>query len=513
MNAKTKRIGLAVFAGFFLGTISVYAVDHDAHLRLGPTPAHAAEQRGPSAPPQLTAADGPAWDPLAADRDLARPKVLPPLAANPGEVKLSARLDRNAVLVGSDGRLQVELTLTAPDSVRSDAPRHGNDVLVILDVSGSMSGQKLAYAKRALHQLIDRVGPRDRFGLITYESDAQLVLPLQAASDRSVARWHHAVDRLEARGGTNMSAGLDFALSQLSGGHHSARVLLLSDGLANEGDSSPSGLAARARRIARSEDVLTTMGIGDDFNEDLMTSLAEIGTGNFYYLSRVEMIGRFFDAEFRASAETVAAALELHIELSSGSRVLSVSGYPIEQSSGAVTIRPGNLYAGQKRTLWVTLEMPVDRTGEVAPPHFSLTYKRDEYTHSVVADALPALRCVADRDSFEHAIDREVWERAITTDEFQRRQLALGKAIGEGDGADVDREVKSYAQNRALAEKLGSQRVLDSIDALDGAATRAKAAQAAPAAARSFEAKQRKAQATFGLRRDAYNDDPSAGMN
>ncbi|HEY2733383.1 MAG TPA: VWA domain-containing protein [Polyangiales bacterium] len=526
MHKKTKLIGSALLAGFFLGTISAHAIHHGAHLRLGPTPAHAAERAGRAGPPQLMAADSSTWDPLAADRELARPRPprqppsaavttdLPPSAAViTGDVGLTARLDRKSVLLGSDGRVQVELTLTAPDTAGAEAAHHGTDILVVLDVSGSMSGQKLAYAKRALHQLIDRIGPSDRFGLISYESDAQLVLPLRAAEDGSTSRWHRAVDRLAARGGTNMSAGLDFALAQLSARHHSARVLLLSDGLANEGDSSASGLATRARRFVRSEDVLTTMGIGDDFNEDLMTSLAEIGTGNFYYLSRVDMIGRFFDAEFRASAETVAAALELHIEVAPGSRVLSVSGYPIEQNGRIVTVRPGNLYAAQKRTLWVTLQLPVDRSGPVSVPQFSLVYKRDERVQAVNADALPSLRCVADRELFEQSIDRDVWERAITSDEFRRRQLALGKAIGDGDGADVDREVKGYAQNRALAEKLGSRRVLDSIDALDSAATRAKAAQAAPASERSFQAKQRKAQATFGLHRDAYNDDPLAGMN
>jgi Ca-activated chloride channel family protein len=512
---KAKRSSLAILAGFCLGTISAYGIYHDAVVRIGPTRAHA-EGLQPSAATPAAAVAKPApvqaWDPLAADPKLSQP---PAANATPGEVRLSARLDRKAVLVGSDGRVQVQLTLSAPDAVSGELPRQPSDVLVVLDISGSMEGQKLAYAKRALHQLIGRIGPSDRFGLITYESSASLVVPMQAPGDGSLARWHRAVDALEASGGTNMSAGLDLASAQL--GHsarnaHSARVLLLSDGHANEGDSSPRGLQARARRIVRTEDVLTTMGIGDDFNEDLMTSLAEVGTGNFYYLSRVETIGRFFDAELRASTQTVARALTLQFDAAPGSVVLDVSGYPMEQHGTRVSVRPGNLYAGQKRTLWVTLQVPTERRGEQAIGRFSLAYKRAEKAFAVTADALPTIRCVDDQASFERGIDREVWEQAVTTQQYQRTQLALGKAIGEGDAADVDREVKNYGENRRLAEKLGSTKVLRSMDALDGAAVRAKAAQAAPSSKRQFEAKQHKARAVFELRSDAYNDDPLEGL-
>jgi Ca-activated chloride channel family protein len=287
---------------------------------------------------------------------------------------------------------------------------------------------------------------------------------------------------------------------------------LLSDGHANEGDSSPVGLQQRARQIVRAEHVLTTLGIGDDFNEDLMTSLAEVGTGNFYYLSRIDTIGRFFDAEFRASTETVASAVELQFDAEPGTLVLDVSGYPIEQQGSRVRVRPGNLFAGQKRTLWVTLKVPSEQPGSIKLGQFSLDYKRDAQAYRASAPALPALTCVADEASFERGIDKEVWSAGVTRQQLQKSRLELGKAIGGGTAADVDRVTSSYEQNRNLATKLGARGVLDSLDALQSEAREAKAAQAAPAAARDFSAKQKKSAAVFELRSDAYKDDPRQGL-
>jgi Ca-activated chloride channel family protein len=508
MQPKNKRLSVAVVGGFCLGIISAYAIYREVGVSLRPTRAHA-EPLIHGAEPQRTAAD--TADPLAADRARA---VAP--AADPGnrEIELSARVDRRAVMLDSDGQVQVQLTLTAPVA-GGDAPRQPSDVLVVLDISGSMTGQKLAYAKRALHQLIGRITSQDRFGLVSYESGAEVVVPLQSPDRSSVARWHRAVDALETAGGTNMSAGLDLGLAQLARSERRgrmARVLLLSDGHANEGDSSLRGLQSRARKFVQNENVLTTMGIGDDFNEDLMTSLADAGTGNFYYLSRIDMIGRYFDAELRASTQTVARALELRFDAEPGTSVVDISGYPLEQRGSLVTVRPGNLYAGQKRTLWVTLQVPTQRVGQLALGRFSLAYKRNDQPRAVTAAALPALSCVADEAVFERGIDRTLWEENVTTQQFQKSKLALGRAIGEGDEADVDRELQHYESNRKLAEKLGSSRVLDKLGELRSSAAEAKHDQQAAPAARNYRAKQAKARATFGLRSDAYNDDPAEGL-
>ena len=499
MEATATRTSFVILAGLSLCTAGVYAAYRHAPL--------AAPLRTPSIVTTVTAPHQPDPDPA------------PPLAAaastlGKGEVKMSARLDRSAVLSGSDGVARVEVTLEAGADAEATQAYQPTDLLVVLDVSGSMSGQKIDYARQALHQLIERVGPNDRFGLVTYESSAGVRIPLAAASGTAVARWHRQVDSLEASGGTNIADGLELGLSQLerreSG--RSARVLLLSDGQATAGDTSTEGLRGRAQRFMRKEHVLSTMGIGDDFNEDVMTGLAETGTGNFYYLSRVALLGRFFDAELKAAGETVASALELQFDGASDIKVVDVSGYELERSGKSTVVRPGNLYAGQKRTLWVTLQLPTDKLRDLDVGRFVLRYKHRDEARELSTGELPQIACVADRERWKRSIDKSLWEQNLMTEQFQDAQLQVGRAVGSGDAAGVEAAVKRFADNRELARELGSSKALSKIEALEQERSAAKGAAAAPAATRGYEAKRMKSRAQFERRADAYNSDPLEGM-
>lgn len=494
MEATSTRTSFVILAGLCLCTVGVYAAYR--HVPLG------SALRSPSV---ITKTPAPPPEP---------PLLAAMSTLGAGEVKLSARLDRTAVLAGSDGIARVELTLEAGADGEAQAAHQPTDLLVLLDVSGSMSGQKLDYAKQALHQLIDRVGPSDRFGLVTYDSSAGVSIPLAASSGGAAARWHRQVDALVASGGTNIAEGLELGLSQLERREpgRSARVLLLSDGQATVGDVSPEGLRSRAQRYMRKEHVVSTMGIGDDFNEDVMTGIAETGTGNFYYLSRVALLGRFFDAELKAAGETVASALELRFEGAPQIKVLDVSGYELEHAAGYTLVRPGNLYAGQKRTLWVTLQLPTDQLRDLSVGRFVLHYKQREQARELSSDELPQIACVADRERWKRSIDKSLWEQNLVTEQLQDVQLQLGRAVGRGDAAAIDAAVKRFSDNRALARELGSSTALSKIEALEQERGVAKGAAAAPAELRSYEAKRMKSRAQLERRADAYNTDPLAGM-
>lgn len=278
MTRLSTRNGLILVAGLLLATFGAYA----AYARPGAAHRpHAMEALAAGKPTALAAAVQAAAQPDAAGDAIAAiaDAVLPRRAEQDG-VQLTVRPDRGAVLAGGDGEVHLEVTLEARRDAQADRVRKPSDVLVVLDVSGSMDGEKLSNAKQALLQLVRRLDERDRFGLVAYASDAQLLLPLSHATSALRAQARELVSGLGTLGGTNISAGLDLALEELRRRHgRTARVLLLSDGQANEGDSTPSGLQRRARGFVRAEHVLSALGIGEDFNEDVMASLADVGTG------------------------------------------------------------------------------------------------------------------------------------------------------------------------------------------------------------------------------------------
>lgn len=433
--------------------------------------------------------------------------------ASPGALKISAAVDRTAVLQSGDGVVHVELTVDTHGL--GEPARVPTDFLVVLDRSGSMSGEKLNYGKQALRELIQRLGDDDRLGLVTYESRAEVAIELADVARGQRQDWLRVVDQLQTAGGTNMSAGLDVALAQIAYAHkhgNAARILLLSDGLANEGDATPGGLAARAARASQSEFVLSTIGIGADFDERMMTSLARAGTGAFYYLAKLAVLPEFVSAELRTASETYAQNAQIELELEPGVSLSDASGSNFQVHGDSVVVPLGSLYSNHARSTWLTLKVPTDRLGQRAIGGIQVRYRREDKPFTVAANTLPPIACVGNEQDFRRGIVEKLWERATLDEELGRRKEELGEAIRSGTAADVAR-VKSLAMPaRALAQQLGNDKVLDRLTDFDKRADEAKEAQLKGGEARVTAAKKQTADGFSSRGQSLYlNANPGRG--
>jgi Ca-activated chloride channel family protein len=376
-------------------------------------------------------------------------------AAQDGVVRLSGHLDRAAVLAAGDGEVKLELVLEAIAAGRRVAVP--TDFVVVLDRSGSMGGEKIARARDAVAEILQQLTPRDRFGLIAYSSGATVQIPLSEATPVARASWARSVAAIEASGGTNMSGGIDLGLGLLDGAAagRARRVILISDGLANEGDSSFEGLVARATRAARSEAVLSTVGVGLDFNEHLMSALADRGTGNFYFLSEGVQLAEVFAQEFAATRETVVSSTEVSLETAAGVRVVDAAGYPLETAGEQTVFRPGALYAGQERRIWVTFAVPTE-PGVHDVGAVRLSYQRDGRSFSLASARPVSVQAVVERERFLDGVDEDRWARSVVEEDFGRLQEKVATYVREGDREQAKRELAAYRMrtstlNRELA--------------------------------------------------------------
>lgn len=445
----------------------------------------------------------------------AQPVEVAPSKPESGElVSMVSRIDRNAVLQGQDGIVHLEVDLRT-SAIAQAAPRRPVDMAVILDRSGSMTGSKIEYAKVALKQLIQRLDGEDRLGIVAYDTTGLVLLPMQTATRNAKRAWLDLVDGIEVRGSTNMSEGLDLAHEMLERARmpgHNARVLLLSDGLANAGDASPTGLTRRARRAIGNEYAMSTMGIGNDFDERLMTQLATAGDGAFYYLAKLEVLARFFEAEFATASTTVATRSRLRLHLAPGARLVDAMGLAHETVGDAVEIPIGSLYANHERTLWLTVQLPTKQLGVTALGRVTLDYRRNDGASDGRSDELPRVTCVNNWDDYRNGINKSVWERAVVEEELARSEERLGDAIASGNEADVDREVVRAKEHQKLAESIGSQKVVSAIQRFDSSAASAKVSQRAPAPARNVAAKRQKTDGYVKRNSSKYvNSDPLMG--
>lgn len=189
--------------------------------------------------------------------------------------------------VGEDGYFM--LTLSPDRNAEASAPR---DLTVVLDVSGSMSGEKIEQARQALHQLLGTLSPDDRFRLVAFSNSVRV-----HSRDWAPARGHHLdrarewVDALVADGGTNIQAALTEAFRLESPMSRLPVVLFLTDGLPSIGEQSAERLADMAQAHAGRARVFA-FGVGHDVNTMLLDRLSEAGRGDTDYVLPGENVER-----------------------------------------------------------------------------------------------------------------------------------------------------------------------------------------------------------------------------
>jgi Ca-activated chloride channel family protein len=381
-----------------------------------------------------------------------------------GAIHFQGRLDRGTVLQNSDGSVGMELVLSADELTNSTSARVPTDLVVVLDRSGSMQGKPLADARASVRELIQRLGADDRFALVTYSSGVELAIPLQDASAQNRRRWIEAVNGISSGGGTNMASGIDLASDTVARARQAGRmprVILLSDGHANQGDHSAEGLRARAGRAVVGEYVLSTVGVGSGFDEALMTTLADAGTGNFYYVRDGSDLGDVFAGEFESARDTVASAVTVEIDLGPGVEILESAGYPLERAGRTVRFRPGTLFAGQERRIWLGLRAPTNQVGDIELGEFRLSYREPDAALGSEPQVLRfdeplRMACVADETSFVASLEPDLMMRSIVEEKLSTLKQGVAASLRKGDHKDAKQKIEAYKKrNRDDYDRLG----------------------------------------------------------
>ncbi len=377
-------------------------------------------------------------------------------------VRFESSLDRSAVMEGGSGIVRMELRIASEHEPQAGA-RRATDLVVVLDESGSMSGDKIADARAAAHELLNQLGDEDRFALVSFDSGAELRQPLRYADAENRRGMQRAINAVRAGGGTEMQLGLSAGseLHQAQPGR-AARTILISDGLPNSQD----GLVAQARSFAVAETPLTTVGIGDDYDEQLMVDLADAGTGNFYWVTQGQDLAAVFGHELSTAQETVATGLQVGLELGNGVELVDASGYPTRVVGGQVVFDVGTLYASQERSFWITLSVPSHTEGERAVAMPSLSWRTPDAAGLASLTLEPSsVEVVEDQQRFLAAIDTEAWGRSIIEEEYNVLRNAVSRAVQQGDLDQAQKQIDAYtARNRSLNEHIDNEAVWDNFE-------------------------------------------------
>ncbi len=238
------------------------------------------------------------------------------------------------------------------------------NIALVLDKSGSMAGDKIARAKEAAIGALERLGAQDIVSVITYDTNVSVLVPATKLTDRE--QVIERIRSISASGSTALFAGVSKGAEELRkflDKERVNRVILLSDGLANVGPQSPSELGELGASLGKEGISVTTIGLGLDYNEDLMTMLARKSDGNHVFVENSAQLVDVFNREFNEVLSVVAQEVVIKIHCHDDVRPVRILNDQGEITGQDVYVKLNQLYSEQEKYLILEVELPPRQSG------------------------------------------------------------------------------------------------------------------------------------------------------
>ena len=279
-------------------------------------------------------------------------------------MRLTARLDVDMVAAGAADEVSVLVELTAPTATGLTR-RKPRTLQIVIDRSASMRG-RLEHAVRAIAAAIDRFDPADNVGVVAFDNGAELIVPAGPCADKAAVKT--ALSTLGAGGNTHLSAGYVRGIREARrvAGEAGATLLLICDGRANEGTADVDRLAAVAAEARRHGVVTSTLGWGDDYDEQLLSAIARSGSGNEGFAADSDAAVALIAGEVDGLLSQTVRAASLLVRVPEHLAGVTVANdLPLATTTDGVVVELGNLHSGETRRLVLTLAIPA--AGVIGP--------------------------------------------------------------------------------------------------------------------------------------------------
>jgi Ca-activated chloride channel homolog len=283
--------------------------------------------------------------------------------------------ERPAIPVNTAITLPVLVRLTAPAVPQME--RKPLNLCLVIDRSGSMAGEKLRQTIASARFLIQRVAPTDLLSVVQFDERVKVVISPRRMKNRE--HLSALLDSIRDGGSTNLSGGWfrgSDCVRESASPDYVNRVILLTDGQANHGITAPAMLVKYAAELTEEGITTTTLGYGEDFNEDLLTSLADAGRGNVYHVETADHAPVIFAKELEGLLGIAAQNVRVTFTPSSLVRWVDLCSIAEHQREGkTLTVTLGDLVSEDTRSVLATFRVdPVTHEGRVSLGTVSVRY-------------------------------------------------------------------------------------------------------------------------------------------
>lgn len=303
------------------------------------------------------------------------------------------------------------------------------NVAIVIDKSGSMSSdRKIEKAKEAALLAVDRLDCSDILSVIAYNHNVEVLVPATKLTDKRSVR--EEIRRLHANGTTALYAGVQKGADEVRKflvEERVNRIVLISDGLANVGPSSPNELGRLGGCLAREDGIsVTTIGLGLGYNEDLMSKLAFNSDGGHYFAEKVCDLTEIFDKEFSRALSVVARKVQIEIICGEGMRPVRILGREGQIKDRCVTMDIQNIYGNHEKYVILEVELPAHSEGKIRElGNIHITYHDMETNTTQKVNGVADVRFSVSKEVVEKNINKRVMADVVELLAVERNEMAM----------------------------------------------------------------------------------------
>lgn len=407
--------------------------------------------------------------------------VNPASASTPGAAKIIVQSDLSSpiVLENSQDRNYLKISLTGFGLEATK--RSPINLALVIDRSTSMSGDRIVKAREAAILAVNMLNSEDTLSIVAYDSNVEVVIPATKVKNKE-ALIKAINQHIQPRGMTALFAGVSKGISQVNKGlsrDKVNRIILLSDGQANVGPTSVSELSELARTAAKKGIAITTIGLGEGYNEDLMTAIAGYSDGNHTFVADSADLEKAFSKEFNDVMSVVAQDVVVTIKTADGVKPVRLLGRDGDISGNTINVKMNQLYSNQEKYVLLEVIPPKGKSEQTkALASVSVSYdnlgtkQKDNLTSNVDIRYSKSADVVKGAIVEDVLVDSEIQIAAIANEEaivlMDQGKTEDAKKILENNASRlsslpvssapaVAKAQMGAAQNKDLAEKMETE--------------------------------------------------------
>jgi len=378
------------------------------------------------------------------------------------------KTDRDIFPAGKPQNIVLKISLDAP-LAPANTQRPAVNIALVLDRSGSMNGTKIEQAKAAAQEALNRLGLQDIFSLVTYNNTIQTIVPAQQPRHKN--EISNTIRQIHAGGNTALFGGVSQGAAEIRKNienDYVHRIVLLSDGLANVGPSTPEDLARLGAALIKENISVTTVGVGVDYNEDLMARLSQKSDGNTYFVESGYDLPAIFTAELGDVLNVVAKKVKVIITLEEDVTPVNIIGREGRINGNRITLSMNQLYGGQEKYALVEVKLPASTPGSNRKIARADVYYENPFTREQVqSSGVSHIKFSSNPATVAASTNIDV----VREYQLNLNALAQEKAIELSDKGDKKKAVaelkKSAGKLKEMGAKYKDEILLEEADAIE----------------------------------------------